>query len=178
MRKHVKRMEGRIDGILQYFGADRVKHQAQTFSTREVILELIANMSPPEKFNISIQEDSPILSIEKIAIEQVIANYTSNAIKCNNNSEPTIAIYYTQNGKFCKFCVTDNGPGIEKEFHEKVFVILQTLQSRVTFESSGVGLVIVKKMVEDKGGKVWIESEKGKGSKFYFSWPMQKMEEE
>jgi light-regulated signal transduction histidine kinase (bacteriophytochrome) len=55
-----------------------------------------------------------------------------------------------------EFCVTDNGEGIEKQFHEKVFVVFQTLQSRDTYESTGVGLAIVKKIVEDKGGIVWI----------------------
>jgi PAS domain S-box-containing protein len=178
MRKRVKRMEGLIDGILQYSRAGRVKHQAQTFATKDVIAELIANMSPPEKFQISIQNDLPTLSTEKIAFEQVIANYISNAIKYNNSLEPTINISCSQNGKLYEFCVADNGPGIEKEFHEKVFVIFQTLQARDTFESTGVGLAIVKKMVEDKGGKVWIESEKGKGAKFFFSWPMEETQEE
>jgi len=178
MRKRVKRMEGLIDGILQYSRAGRVKHQAQTFSTKEVITELVANMSPPEKFVISIQNELPTLTTEKIAFEQVIANYISNAIKYNTSLEPTIDISYLENGKFYEFCVADNGPGIEKEFHEKVFVIFQTLQARDTFESTGVGLAIVKKMVEDKGGKVWIESEKGKGSKFFFSWPVEESIEE
>jgi light-regulated signal transduction histidine kinase (bacteriophytochrome) len=172
MRKRVKRMEGLIDGILQYSRAGRVKHEPQTFSAKEIINELIANMSPPEKFTISIQDNFPTLTTEKIAFEQVIANYISNAIKYNNNPEPKIDISFTQDGNQYKFCVSDNGPGIEKEFHEKVFVIFQTLQARDTFESTGVGLAIVKKMVEDKGGKVWIESEKGKGAKFYFSWPI------
>ncbi len=171
MRKRVKRMEGLIDGILQYSRAGRIKHQPQTFSTKDTIQEIVSNLSAPEKFTISIQEELPTLTSEKIAFEQVISNYISNAIKYNNNPEPTIHISCEQKDAFYHFCVADNGPGIEKEFHEKVFVIFQTLQARDTFESTGVGLAIVKKMVEDKGGKVWIESEKGKGAKFYFSWP-------
>jgi light-regulated signal transduction histidine kinase (bacteriophytochrome) len=118
----------------------------------------------------------PTLTTEKIAIEQVFSNYISNAIKYNSSAEPTIAITYQKKENFYEFCVEDNGPGIEKEFHEKIFVIFQTLQSRDTFESTGVGLAIVKKMVEEKGGKVWIESEKDAGSKFYFSWPIKEEE--
>ncbi|MCF8254154.1 MAG: PAS domain S-box protein [Bacteroidia bacterium] len=172
MRKRVKRMEGLIDGILQYSRAGRIKHESVTFNLKESIEELITNMSPSENFKISIQEDLPTLTTEKIAIEQVFANYISNAIKYNSNPEPTIAVTCNKTESFYEFCVADNGPGIEKEFFEKVFVIFQTLQARDTFESTGVGLAIVKKMVEDKGGKVWIESEMGKGSKFYFSWPI------
>ena len=67
--------------------------------------------------------------------------------------------------------MADNGAGIDKEFHEKIFVIFQTLQARDTYESTGVGLAIVKKLVEDKGGKVWVESTSNEGTKFYFNWP-------
>jgi signal transduction histidine kinase len=171
MRKRVKRMEGLIDGILQYSRAGRIKHEASSFSLKNSIEEMIESLSPPEKFKFNIAEDLPPLVTEKIAIEQIFANYISNAIKYNNNPEPVVDVSWKQNGDLFEFCVADNGPGIEKEFHEKVFVIFQTLQARDTFESTGVGLAIVKKIVEDKGGKVWIESEKGAGTKFYFSWP-------
>ncbi len=171
MRKRVKRMEGLIDGILQYSRAGRIKHEASSFSLKNSIEEMIESLSPPEKFKFKIAEDLPPLVTEKIAIEQIFANYISNAIKYNNNPEPVVEVSWKQNGDLFEFCVADNGPGIEKEFHEKVFVIFQTLQARDTFESTGVGLAIVKKIVEDKGGKVWIESEKGAGTKFFFSWP-------
>jgi light-regulated signal transduction histidine kinase (bacteriophytochrome) len=171
MRKRVKRMEGLIDGILQYSRAGRIKHEASTFNLNDAIEEMIESLSPPEKFKISVAPDMPAMVTEKIDIEQVFANYISNAIKYNNNDAPLIDISWKQNGDLYEFCVADNGPGIEKEFHEKVFVIFQTLQARDTFESTGVGLAIVKKIVEDKGGKVWIESEKGAGTKFFFSWP-------
>lgn len=172
MRNRVKRMEGLIDGILQYSRAGRIKHEAVTFNLKETLEELISSLSAPNKFKISISENMPTLTTEKIAIEQVFSNYISNAIKYNSSAEPTIVITCDKKENFYEFCVADNGPGIEKEFHEKIFVIFQTLQARDTFESTGVGLAIVKKMVEDKGGRVWIESEKGSGSKFYFSWPI------
>jgi signal transduction histidine kinase len=172
MRKRVKRMEGLIDGILQYSRAGRIKHEPTTFSLHELLVELVNNLAPDEKFKITIQPDLPELTTEKIAIEQIFSNYVSNALKYNNNPEPTVDISYIEKNGFYEFCVADNGAGIEKEFHDKVFVIFQTLQARDTYESTGVGLAIVKKMVEDKGGKVWIESEVGSGAKFYFSWPI------
>ncbi|MDZ4668965.1 MAG: PAS domain S-box protein [bacterium] len=172
MRKRVKRMEGLIDGILQYSRAGRIKHEPTTFPLHEVLVELVNNLAPDEKFNINIHEDLPVMTTEKIVIEQIFSNYVSNALKYNKNPEPTIEISYQEKNGYYEFCVADNGAGIEKEFHEKVFVIFQTLQARDTYESTGVGLAIVKKMVEDKGGKVWIESEIGLGAKFYFSWPI------
>lgn len=178
MRNRVKRMEGLIDGILQYSRAGRIKHEAITFNLKECLEELINSFSVPSNFKISISEKMPTLTTEKIAIEQVFSNYISNAIKYNSSAEPTIAITCQKKENFYEFCVEDNGPGIEKEFHEKIFVIFQTLQSRDTFESTGVGLAIVKKMVEEKGGRVWIESKKDAGSKFYFSWPIKEEEGE
>jgi signal transduction histidine kinase len=70
-----------------------------------------------------------------------------------------------------EFVVDDNGPGIPSEFFEKIFVIFQTLQSRDKFESTGIGLTIVKRIVDEVNGKIWVESELGKGSKFIFDWP-------
>ncbi len=176
MRKRIKRMEGLIDGILQYSRAGRIKHEVSTYHLKEVIEDLISHMSPEEKFRFEIQDDLPEMVGEKIVIEQIFANYISNAIKYNNNANPVIQISYKIHDHFYEFCVADNGPGIEKEFHEKVFVIFQTLQSRDSFESTGVGLAIVKKMVEEKGGKVWIESEMGVGTQFFFSWPINESE--
>ena len=161
MRKRVKRMEGLIDGILQYSRAGRVKHESIEFNLKTAIDEIINSLSAPEKFKFIVDPNLPDMCTEKIAIEQVFSNYISNAVKYNNNPEPTVEISHQKHGNMYHFCVSDNGPGIDKEFHDKVFVIFQTLQSRDSFESTGVGLAIVKKMVEDKGGKVWVESEIG-----------------
>lgn len=172
LRSRVKRMENLINGILQYSRAGRMKYEKVAFNVTEVVNEIVEALSPNQKFTVNVQPNMPELVSERIAFEQVMTNYISNAIKYNNNEQPTISVYHKKNGEFFEFCVEDNGPGIAKEYHEKVFGIFQTLQSRDTVESTGVGLAIVKKMVEDKGGKVWIDSDEGKGTKFYFSWPV------
>ncbi len=173
MRGRVKRMELLINGILEYSRAGRIKQEAETFELKSMLDELVESLSPDEKFKITIPNNLPKVTTERISFEQIFANYISNGIKYNNNPKPTITVSYKINHGMYEFCVADNGEGIDKQFHEKVFVIFQTLQSRDTYESTGVGLAIVKKIVEDKGGKVWIESEKGQGAKFFFSWPIE-----
>lgn len=98
-------------------------------------------------------------------------NLLSNAIKFNDKpaGEGLVKVGCEDDGEYWKFTVTDNGPGIEPQYHEKIFVIFQTLNARDTFESTGVGLAIVKKIVEEMGGKIWLESELGVGTSFYFT---------
>ena len=136
-----------------------------------MVKEIVDSLAVPEKFKIHVQDDLPKIHNERIAIEQVLTNYISNALKYNSNENPEVFVRYQLKGHMHEFCVEDNGPGISPEFHEKVFQIFQTLQSRDSFESTGVGLAIVKKIVEDKGGHVWLDSDLGKGTRFYFSLP-------
>lgn len=172
LRKRVKRMEGLIDGILQYSRAGRIKQEISKFQLNDLIPEIIESISPGEHVQFNIQANLPELETEKIWIEQIFSNLISNAVKHNTNAKPEIRIGYTKTAHFHEFCVADNGPGIEAQFFEKIFVIFQTLQARDTFESTGVGLAIVKKIITEKGGKIWIESEIGQGARFYFTWPI------
>jgi two-component system sensor kinase FixL len=77
----------------------------------------------------------------------------------------------TEQGEFWKFRITDNGPGIEKQHWERIFKIFQTLTPRDEFESTGIGLTVVKKIIEMYGGKIWLESEVGKGTTFFWTFP-------
>lgn len=169
LRSRIGRMEGLINGILEYSRAGRMKAQLNEIDLNDFLAEIVSNLAPSEKFKVRIQENLPTILAEKIAIDQVFSNFISNAIKYNTNENPTIDVNYTDEGDNYKFCVADNGPGIDKQFHEKVFQIFQTLQARDTVESTGVGLAIVKKIVEEKGGNAWVESEEGKGAKFFFT---------
>jgi PAS domain S-box-containing protein len=169
LRGRIGRMEGLINGILDYSRAGRMKAQLNEIDLNIFIADIVSNLAPPDKFNVKIQEGMPTITAEKIAIDQVFSNFISNAIKYNNSENPLIEVNYIDKGDVYQFCVTDNGPGIDAQYHEKVFQIFQTLQARDTVESTGVGLAIVKKIVEEKGGKAWVESEVGKGSKFFFT---------
>jgi PAS domain S-box-containing protein len=171
LRGRVKRMELLINGILDYSRAGRIRTREENVDSRLLTEEIVNSLAIPRHFRVAILGDFPVFKTERLAFEQVLTNYVSNAVKYNKNPEPAITISCVENEFDYAFCVSDNGPGIDKEFHEKVFVIFQTLQSRDKIESTGVGLAIVKKIVEDKGGRVWVESSLGHGASFYFSWP-------
>jgi signal transduction histidine kinase len=113
----------------------------------------------------------PVLMTEKMKLQQVFSNIISNAIKHNDKNSTHINISVTDEERYFKFSIEDNGPGIDERYHEKIFVIFQTLQARDTFESTGVGLAIVKKIIDEVGGSIWIESSVGKFTRFVFKWP-------
>ncbi len=171
LRGRVGRLEDLINGILNYSRAGRITVNPSTVNIRSLIDGIIDMLAPPKELKISIPAKLPTLTTEKIALEQIFANFISNVIKYNKNPKPTLKITCKEIGKFYKFGITDNGDGIEEEYHEKIFVIFQTLEARDKVESTGVGLAIVKKIIDEKGGEVWVESAKGKGATFYFTWP-------
>lgn len=171
IKGRVKRMEDLINGLLEYSKADRKKGTAESIATSEFFKEVVEFIGVPENCKIEIGNNMPVILAEKIKMQQVISNLAGNAIKYNDKPEIKVKIDAEELPDYWKFSVTDNGPGIEPQYHEKVFVIFQTLNPRDTVESTGVGLSIVKKIVEEAGGKVWIDSDKGKGATFYFTWP-------
>jgi PAS domain S-box-containing protein len=171
LKGRVDRMEGLINGILDYSRADRVKTPNVEVSVSELIAEIEEMVISDQKVKLSIKSELPVLFTEKMKLQQVFSNLISNAIKHNNKEFPTIDIYCNEDEDNYIFEVVDNGPGIEQQFHDKIFVIFQTLQARDTFESTGVGLAIVKKIVDEMGGKIWVESKLNVETRFILQWP-------
>lgn len=101
----------------------------------------------------------------------LLSNLVSNGIKFNQNEQPHISVSATENASEFIISVTDNGIGIEPEYANKIFTMFKRLHSHEEYEGTGIGLAICKKIVEFYGGKIWLESEPGKGSRFYFSLP-------
>lgn len=172
MRKRVHRMGALIDGILQYSRAGRVQQLAMV-NVGTLLSDLIEIIAPPPEIVITVEPGMPTLKTEKILLEQVFLNLLNNAIKYMQNSEPKINVSVKDAGKYYQFAVQDNGLGIAPEFHNKIWGIFQRLEARDKVEGTGVGLSIVKKIVESRGGRVWVESELGKGATFYFTWSKQ-----
>jgi PAS domain S-box-containing protein len=171
--KRSVQMSALIDDILRYsrLGHDDAKKEQVDFNT--VLSEVIAGIAPPENIEITIENELPVLMCERTQILQVFQNLLSNAVKYMDKPNGQIKIGCLEQDAFWKFNVTDNGPGIEKKNFERIFKLFQTLSPGDGVESTGIGLSIVKKIVELNGGSISVESEVGKGSTFIFTLPKQ-----
>ena len=131
-------------------------------------------LTVPENIKIEIENELPTILCEQTRIIQVFQNLISNAVKYMDKPEGVIKIRCEDENDAWKFGVADNGPGIEEKHFERIFQIFQTVSSvREKYKSTGIGLTIVKKIVEMYGGKIWVESEPGEGSTFFFTFPKQ-----
>lgn len=171
LRGRVFRLEALINGLLQYSKIGRTNIPAERVDVRAMLKETIDLLNPPVHIKIHIQNGMPVLNTKKYLLQQVFINLISNAVKYNDKEQGTVRIRSSEIPGFYQFTVEDNGMGIAPEYHEKVFEIFQTLQSRDTVEGTGVGLSIIKKSVEDMGGAVTLRSEEKKGATFIFTWP-------
>lgn len=176
LRSRVHRMEALINGLLQYSRVGRLRTELQLVDVDTLLAEVIDSLGPPPEFTITIMPEMPTLWTERLPLEQVFANLISNGIKHNPRPDGQIVISVQEYGNCYEFAVTDNGLGIAPEFHDKVFVMFQTLEPRDKVENTGVGLAIVKKIIEDKGGIITVESAQNQGATFRFTWPKQPME--
>ncbi|UCC98511.1 MAG: HAMP domain-containing protein [Phycisphaerales bacterium] len=168
-----KRMNVLIDSVLQYSSLGQYKQEKQEVDLNAVIAEVIGAMEVPEKIRITIEDELPALICEKTYVRQVFHHLLSNAVQHMGRPEGQIRVGCREQGGSWRFSVADNGPGIDPKYVEKIFRIFQTLSPRSETGHIGVGLAVVKKIVELNGGTVWVESEPGIGSIFFFTFPTQ-----
>ncbi len=169
--KRVYRMDNLINGILQYSRVGQVKEKMIAVDLDQLVREVIDLLSPPANIVVTIENTLPTIMVEPTRIEQVFQNLLSNAIKYMDKPQGEIRIACSSEDKQWKFIIADNGPGIELRHFERIFHLFQTLAPRDRVEGSGVGLSLVKKIVEMYGGKIWLESKVGEGSTFFFTLP-------
>jgi PAS domain S-box-containing protein len=172
LKGRVNRMEALIDGILQYSRAGRVTGEVETVDTGALAREAVELLDPPETVEIAISPRMPVLRTERLPLQQVFSNLIGNAVKYLDRPDGCVAVDARQLASAVEFRVADNGPGIAPEYHERIFGIFQTLHARDKVEGTGIGLSLVKKIVEHRGGRVWVESAAGEGATFRFTWPL------
>jgi PAS domain S-box-containing protein len=170
LRGRVHRMEALIDGLLQYSRIGRVDRQAETVAVYDLLQDVVDSLAPPPTFTIAIPPDLPVLKTDRLRLEQVFANLIGNAIKYHDRPDGRIEITASDRGSYYEFTVADDGPGIDPAYHERIFGIFQTLEARDKVESTGIGLSLVKKIVESKGGTIQLTSQPGQGATFRFTW--------
>ncbi len=169
----VKRMHDLIEGILQYSRAGRIREEKVEVNLNELVPGVIDMIAPPENVEIKIESELPTILCERIRIQQVFQNLLTNAIKFMDKPKGKIKVGCVEDNGYWRFSIADNGPGIEEKHFAKIFQIFQTLSPRDEFESTGIGLSVVKKIIEMYGGKVWVESKVGYGSTFFFTLPIE-----
>ena len=171
----VMRMHNLIDGVLEYSRVGREKEEQVQINLNGLVREVIDMVAPPENIEITIENELPVIECERTRIMQVFQNLLSNAVKYMDKPQGRVRIGCVEEDGFWKFSVADNGSGIEEKYFERIFKMFQTLSPRDEFESTGVGLTVVKKIVELYDGRIWVESEPGKGSTFFFTLPKKEM---
>lgn len=173
LRKRVHRMEALINGLLQFSRVGRRQSTIETVRVGDLLADIIDSLAPPAEFKIEIVGLMPTLQTDTLQLQQVFSNLLSNAIKHHHQSEGHIRISGQKQLDFYEFMVSDDGPGIAEDYHDKIFKIFQVLDSRDATENTGIGLSIVKKIIESKGGSIQIESEVNHGTTFKFTWPQE-----
>jgi PAS domain S-box-containing protein len=162
----LEKMEGLITDILNYSSVGAESKQEE-FNLNELVHELISILYIPEHVSVTVLNKLPQIVGDKTKIHQLFQNLISNAIKFIDKDKGSIEIDVKELEQHYQFSIKDNGMGIEEKHFKKVFQIFHSLNKRK--DSSGIGLSIVKKIVELHKGEVWLESEVGKGSTFYFT---------
>ncbi|MGG6298191.1 sensor histidine kinase [Leptolyngbya sp. AN02str] len=170
LRGRVHRMEALINGLLEYSRIGRTNTKAELVSVAALLADIVDSLAPPPTFTIRVGPDMPTFMTKRLPLRQVFANLIGNAVKHHHSDRGEVVISVEDQGEFYQFSVADNGPGIDPEYHHKIFTIFQTLHPRDARENTGIGLSIVKKIVETEGGSIQIQSAEGKGAKFTFTW--------
>jgi PAS domain S-box-containing protein len=165
------RMYTHIDGILRYSKIGRSVEKKQKINTRELVEEIVTSIAPPRNIRISVSKNLPTIESRKTLLVQVFQNLLDNAIKYMDKPQGHIKVDCTEEDRFWKFSIADNGCGIDEKYFDKIFKMFQTLNRRDEIESTGIGLSTVKKIVENLGGGIWVESRVGHGATFFFTLP-------
>jgi hypothetical protein len=165
------RMKVLINDLLSF---SRVQTQGKPFEnikTEDALKEVTNNLKYliEESGAVITHVPLPEIHADKGQIEQLLQNLISNAIKYCNDEPPRIDISVNQANEEWVFSITDNGIGIDPQFFDRIFIIFQRLHGKDAYSGTGIGLAICKKIVERHGGKIWVESEPGKGATFYFT---------
>ncbi|MCL6220138.1 sensor histidine kinase [Zunongwangia pacifica] len=167
--KSVEKMDALIGGILNYSTIDQEILDTYDVDTKHLVDEIIQIIYKSEHIKIEISDQLPVVHGDKFRLQQLFQNLIQNAVKSIDKPEGIIKIDVRENDNYWEFSIEDNGKGIDKDHFQKIFQIFEKIDN--DFNSTGIGLSIVKKIIDFYGGKIWLESELSKGTIFYFTLP-------
>jgi len=171
LAEKAKRADKLVDSILQYSSAGHFREEQEQVDLNTMLPEIIHEIDPPENIEITVENKLPVMTCGKTPIRQVFHNLLSNAVKHMDKEKGQIKVGCIEEEGFWKFSIADNGPGIDEKYFKKIFKIFQTLSPPDETDSTGIGLSIAQKIVKLNGGKIWVESNPGEGSTFFFTLP-------
>ena len=170
MKGRLSRLEDLINGLLAYARVGRTTQTPETVAVAQLLRDVAELVVPPE-FTLRVSPDMPILVTDRLGLGQVFTNLLSNAVKYHQRGAGHLEVTCRDIGSSYEFRVQDDGPGIAPEYHQKIFLLFQTLRDRHTAESTGIGLSIVQKIIDEHQGTIRVESTPGQGAGFIFTWP-------
>lgn len=172
LRQRVRRMENLLSDLLHYSRVGRVETDIESVDVKALLIDTIELIDHPENFIFKLPEEMPKIDTQVSPLQQVFMNLMTNAVKYNDKEQGCVTVECKEvEGEMIEFSIADNGPGIEPRYHQRIFQMFQTLQSRDVIESSGMGLAIIKKVLESLGGGISVESDLDRGALFRFTWP-------
>ncbi|OUS36203.1 hypothetical protein A9Q94_10080 [Rhodobacterales bacterium 56_14_T64] len=171
LRTRVKRLENLLDGLLEYSRLGRMEVQETSVDTLSLCSDIAEYLAPPEGFVISVSDQLPTLTTSKTALETVLNNLISNAVKHHDRETGKISVFAEDLGDQIRFSVSDDGPGIDPMHHKRIFEAFQTLSPRDKVDTSGIGLALVARIISTAGGTCEVLSVAGKrGTTMSFTW--------
>jgi signal transduction histidine kinase/CheY-like chemotaxis protein len=171
LKARVEQMDSLLKNLLQYARTGRVDAKVESVCVAQMLVDVIDGLDVPPEFTIYLASDLPQLSTNRTALEQVFSNLIRNAIEHHDRSNGRVEVAASRAGDCYRFQVTDDGAGIDPRLHTEIFKLFRTDSNVNNFDGTGIGLAIVKKIVELQGGTVGIESDIGTGTTFWFTWP-------
>ncbi len=169
--KSILKMERLISGILKYSTSVIENEDQELVSMETVIRDVMDVIQVPDYITVNLPEKLPTFLVSQNRIDQIVQNLMTNAVKYVPKVDGLITWHYKELEDKHQFAIEDNGIGIAKKHHDRIFQVFQSLTDHK--DSSGIGLSIVKKVVKSLGGDIWVESEEGKGATFYFTIAIQ-----
>jgi PAS domain S-box-containing protein len=172
MRNRINRMETLLDNLLAFSRVGRSEAVASETQLADIFASIVEALNPPPHIQVRFEGELPVIITARAPLEQVLRNLVDNAIQHHDKPNGEVVLSAKCVGDFVEFIVRDDGPGILPRFHEKIFKLFQTLKRRDEAESTGMGLAIVKKLIERKNGRITVHSQgNGMGTEFRFRWP-------
>jgi light-regulated signal transduction histidine kinase (bacteriophytochrome) len=168
-----RRMQDLINDLLTYSRSGTRALEVESVDTGAIVDQVIGDLSAAieESGGRVLHEALPVLRGDPTQLRQLFQNLIANAIKFQRERAPEVTISAVGDSKTVTFTVRDNGIGIEPQYLDRIFVLFQRLHTRADYPGTGIGLAICKKIVERHGGKIWLESEPGRGTTVFFSLP-------